>query len=72
MVQVWLAKDPETGRVLAQDHEWQDGDFPPGPRGRGWPRREVDVDPEEWQRMMEADMTGDDMDEAHLRWWGDD
>ena len=66
---LWLAQDPETGRITAQDHEFGDGDLPRGARGRGWPRREVDVPTGTFTKVCRASLSGDAVDAAHLRWW---
>lgn len=69
MQHIWLAMDTETCRVLAQSHEWSDGDFPPGPRGAGWPRRELDVDQQVWDDLLVARMSGKEQDVVHRAWW---
>lgn len=69
MMHVWLAQDPETERITAQDREWSDGDFPPGPRGRGWPRREADIDENVWAALMLGEIPPSEQDELHQTWW---
>lgn len=69
-VHLWLAQDPETGRVSAQPREWSDGDFPRGARGLGWPRREIDVPVQTWSKMLRATWTPDQQDRLHQQWWG--
>jgi hypothetical protein len=66
---LWLALDPETGRVLAQDRDWSETDFPGGAHGRGWPRREVDVPTGTFTKVCRASMSPAAVDAAHLRWW---
>lgn len=69
MIHIWMAMDTETCRVLAQDRDWSDGDFPPGPRGAGWPRREHDVDDEVWADLVSGRLTGEEQDTMHRAWW---
>lgn len=69
MTHVWLAKDPETGRVTAQARDWQDGDFPPGLRGQGWERRELDVEDDTWRELLDGRRTPREQDDLHLDWW---
>lgn len=71
MTHVWLAQDPESGRITAQAHEWQDGDFPPGPRGQGWRRRQLDVDDEVWRDVLSGKTSPNKQDELHLQWWAE-
>ena len=66
---VWLAQDPETGRITAQARDWQDTDFPPGARGKGWKRREAEVPTGTFTKTMRASLSGEAVDAAHLRWW---
>ncbi len=66
---LWLAMDPETRRVTVQDHEWQDGDFPPGLRGAGWPRRELDVPAQTFTKLTKATLDADQQDRFHRDWW---
>ena len=69
MTHLWLAQDPETGRITAQKREFGDGDFPRGARGRGWPRRDLDVPTEELTKVLNAAYAGEVVDEVHERWW---
>jgi hypothetical protein len=66
---IWLAQDPETGRILVQQHDWRDGDFPRGLRGQGWPRREHDVDSTDLEAMLTGALDNERVDELHRGWW---
>ena len=68
-VHLWLAKNPETDRITAQHRAWQEGDFPPGPLGRGWEKREVDVPAETWEQFLRGALAGSEVDALHLSWW---
>lgn len=71
---VWMALDPEELRIFVQLHPWGEGDFPPGPRGSGWPRREYDVPKQTYTKLMKAGSGGvdnDRQDEWHRRWWNE-
>lgn len=68
-MRIWLALDPETTRIHAQAHEWVDGDFPGGIRGARWPRRDVEIDPAIWHRLISGAMSAEEQDEIHQHWW---
>jgi hypothetical protein len=68
---VHMALDPETLRVLMQDHEFQDGDFPPGLRGVSWPRRQGEVDQDIWDALLAGDLTPDEQDHLHRESWSE-
>lgn len=68
---LWLAKDPETDRVTAQESEWSDRDFPKGARGRDWPKREIDVPDQTWTKMLRATWTPTQQDKLHRQWWSE-
>jgi hypothetical protein len=68
-IHIWMAIDPETRRVLAQSREFGDGDFPRGPRGAGWPRREHDIDTTDWAALLAGGMPGEEQDRMHRDWW---
>lgn len=73
---IWLALDPRTLRVTAQDREFSDGDFPPGRRGLGWSIRSLEVPAQTWTKLMRATYSPSAQDDLHRRWWveagGDD
>ena len=66
---LWLALDPETRRVLVQDHEFADGDFPAGLRGLDWPRRELDVPASQLAGILDGSLSGAEVDRLHRDWW---
>ena len=66
---VHMALDLETRRVLAQDHEFSDGDFPPGLRGASWPQRTLEVPKAEFASVLEASVPGAEVDRLHRDWW---
>jgi hypothetical protein len=68
-VHIWMALDPETRRVLTQSREFADGDFPPGLRGVGWPRREADVPGELYARLLTGGPDPAEQDRLHRDWW---
>jgi hypothetical protein len=68
-IHIYLALDPETDRVLAQDTFILRTDLPPGPRGEGWPIREVDIPLETWTTMLEAGFDPVTQDRLHKEWW---
>lgn len=39
----WLALDPETERIVIQNREFDDGGFPRGTRGLGWPVKKIEI-----------------------------
>lgn len=69
MTHIWLAMDAETRRVLVQDREFSEHDFPPGLRGAGWPQREHDVPTEKFQAILAGGMSGRELDRLHRSWW---
>lgn len=69
-MEIYLALDPETDRVTAQTRRFErEVDFPPGPRGDGWPLRRVDVRPEVWEATLEAGLSPNEQDLVHRAWW---
>jgi hypothetical protein len=68
-VNVWLALDPETGRITAQDRPIERTELPPGLRGEGWPRRTVDVPQQTWTKTLKATYSPDSQDRLHRGWW---
>lgn len=66
---VFMALDPETLRVMFQSHDFGDGDFPPGLRGAGWPRRVGQVDDVTWERLLAGELTGAEQDALHRETW---
>lgn len=66
---IWMALDPENVRVLVQAREFADGDFPIGLRGVGWPRAELDVDDEDYRRLLAGEVTDKEADALHRGWW---
>ena len=69
MLHAWLALDPETCRVTMQTREFGDGDFPRGPRGAGWPRRETDIRAADLTAILRAEISPAEVDELHRAWW---
>jgi hypothetical protein len=69
MTHIFLALDPETRRVSVQSHPWSDGDFPPGLRGAGWPRRQLDIPTEDLERILAGGVPDDEIDALHRSWW---
>lgn len=66
---LWLALDPETRRVTAQAREFRDGDFPPGLRGAGWPRAQINAGNGVLDRILDGSMEGHEVDASHRGWW---
>ncbi len=56
ITRLWLAQDPENGRIAAQERPWVRSEFPPGPRGDDWPQREVNVPAVEWDAILLAEV----------------
>lgn len=69
MIPVWLAMDPETGRVLLQPREFADGDFPRGLRGRDWPTRTGELDQKTWDQLLAGELTPPEQDDLHRDLW---
>lgn len=70
-MRVWLAKDPESGRITAQNRPITREDLPRGARGEGWERREIDVPQVTFTKVLHASYSGEAVDRIHLRWWQD-
>lgn len=68
-MQIWLAQDPETGRVSAQDRPFEASDFPPGERGSGWECRALDVPAQTWTKLLRATYSPNAQDAMHRGWW---
>lgn len=68
-MQIWMAMDPETRRILVQNQDFSEGDFPPGPRGMHWPRRTNDVHQQIYEELMAANVTPAGQDSLHRYWW---
>lgn len=68
-MKIYMAIDPETRRVLVQDREFADGDFPPGLRGLDWPRRTLDVPKQTVTKLRRGTTDGEQADRLHRVWW---
>lgn len=68
-MKVWLALDPEEDRVLVQDREFEDHDFPPGKRGQGWETRTAEIDRDAWNDVLAGVLNGAEVDQLHRDWW---
>lgn len=68
-VHLWLALDPETRRVLVQNREFGEGDFPPGLRGNGWPQRQLDAPADEFEAILAGTVSDSELDRLHRTWW---
>jgi hypothetical protein len=68
-MQIWMAMDPETRRVLAQLEFVERTQLPPGLRGDGWPVRTTDINASLWTRMMHAGVKPETQDRLHREWW---
>lgn len=66
---VWLAKDPQTCRILAQTREPSDDDLPRGARGMGWEWRRQVVDAQDYHKSLRAETTPTEQDRTHRDWW---
>jgi hypothetical protein len=64
-----MALDLETRRVLVQDRDFGEGDFPPGLRGAGWPQRTLEVPAAEFAAILEGSISGSEVDRLHRDWW---
>jgi hypothetical protein len=72
MIHIFMAKDPETGRIFAQRREWDDTSFPKGARGAGWLMRVTQVEDEEWESCLRGSSAGMGpvaQDIVHQQWW---
>lgn len=70
-MKLWLSLDPETFRVSAQEEEFLDGSFPKGLRGTGWKTAQTEVDKEIWTKMLRGELSVDEQDECHRKWWSE-
>lgn len=68
-MRVWMALDPETSRVLLQDRELGDGDFPLGLRGLAWPTREGELHDDAYAAIMAGGLTPDQINDIHRACW---
>lgn len=68
-IKVWLTLDPESLRVTMQNREFQDGDFPRGIRGVGWPIREGKIEAEVYERVMTGNLPSEENDKIHRDLW---
>ena len=73
-VHLYLARDPDDGRVFAQAHEWDEGSFPKrhfqaAQPARTWERRQVDVEADIWARLLRGEIPPIEQDELHATWW---
>lgn len=68
-MRVWLAKDPETGRITAQGRPITEEDLPRGARGFGWERRDLEVPQATFTKVLTGSYAGETADRVHLRWW---
>lgn len=66
---VYMAMDPETRRVLVQTREIGEFDFPPGPRGVGWPQREGELDDDIMAAALSGTLSGPELDKVHREAW---
>jgi hypothetical protein len=71
-MKLYLAKDPETGRISARPGEpFTRRDLPIGPDGNGWAFRETDIEDYVWKSMLLGIIPAAKQDELHLQWWED-
>lgn len=70
-VRVYMALDPETLRVLFQEREFADGDFPRGLRGLDWPKREAEIPAEDWKQLLAGGLPPDEQDQLHREVWSE-
>lgn len=66
---VYMAKDPETARIGAQDRPFTRIDFPVGLDGEGWEQRQCEVKDETWAEMLEGKIAPPAQDWLHRYWW---
>ena len=70
-MRIYMAQDPENGRITMQDVPFGESSFPRGARGRGWPQRTGELDDEVWRKLIAAELTPDEQDEVHQDAWAD-
>ncbi len=69
-MRIYLGKDPETGRISAQERSFiRDRDLPYGISGEGWEHRWVEVEDWVWKNLLMGLIPYDKQDELHLHWW---
>lgn len=68
-IDVWMAMDPETSRVLIQDREFQIYDFPPGLRGLNWETRTAKIDESTYENILAGKLSNDHVDLIHRLLW---
>jgi hypothetical protein len=62
--------DPETRRITARRRPFETrDDFPPGPRGDGWPVRTTTIPPGTWTKMLRGTFPPAVQDRLHRKWW---
>ncbi len=74
---IYMAMDPETRRVFIQQWEPDEHTFPRGPRGAGWPQRQMMMPPghlKRWERNLRGSLaddglTGIQQDQLHQELW---
>lgn len=70
-IEIWMAMDPETFRVLMQNREFQDGDFPPGLRGSGWEMRKGEISEQKYRDLLDSKFSNEETDALHRDLWSD-
>lgn len=68
-MRVWMAMDPESHRVLLQDRELGETDFPIGLRGLDWPTREGELHDDAFRAILEGGLTPDQINDIHRTAW---
>lgn len=66
---VWMACDPQTGRISLQGREFMDIDFPPGFRGRDWEIRQGKLDDTVYADLLAGKIPWGEQTPIHLTTW---
>lgn len=69
LMDVWLALDPETHRVVMQDREFLHHDLPSGLRGLNWEKRKAKISKKLYEHLLGPDFDWDDSDRIHRELW---
>lgn len=68
-IDIWMAMDPETLRVLMQDREFNDSDFPRGLRGLNWEIRLGKIDKNAYEEILAGEKSDDEVNLIHRLLW---
>ena len=71
-MKVWLAQDPNTGRIQMQLEPFLREHLPAGRAGEGWTTREGEVDEEMWSLLLQGRLDRSGMHSMAVEAWGED